>query len=126
MNFEEALRDELSSINSLSEKVFPLNADEGTQAPYIIYVSSEGIQQKTFEGFLNTKEISCEINILHNSYPEMKELTKVVLLKVISFQGRTIGNEGPYVQNLNYQSPVEIYEKEVKLYRSVIDIKVRF
>lgn len=126
MTFEEALRAELSSISGLSNKVFPLHAKEGITTPYIIYVSSEGIPDKTFEGYLDSKEVECEINIIHNSYSSMKSLTKSVLDKIRSFQGRYIGGYGPLIQNVSYEKPVELYENEVSLYRCLIDIKVRY
>jgi hypothetical protein len=129
MNFEEALRAELGTLTELSNKVFPLNADEGTKAPYVVYISSEGVQVKTLQGYMGNKEVDCEINILHDSYANMKALTKEVLAKIISFQGRSIGDlfskDGPFIQNVTYSKPVEIYEKEVSLYRSVIDITVK-
>lgn len=126
MNFDEALRDELGSISELINRVFPLKAKEGMKAPYIVYVSSEGIQDKSFQGYLDSKTVDCEINILHDSYGNMKSLTKEVLAKIISFQDRSIGENGPFIQNVTYERPVELYEKEISLYRCVIDIKVRF
>ncbi len=126
MTFEEALRAELSSVKGLKNKVFPLNSKEGTKAPYIVYISSEGILDKTFNGFLNTKEVDCEINIIHKSYGEMKDLSRIVLEKIITFPGRYIGGYGPYIQNLTYEKPIELYENEVSLYRCVIDLKVKF
>jgi hypothetical protein len=126
LNFEEALTAELTMVEGLDNKVFPLNAKEGTVPPYIVYLSSEGVQDKSFDGYLITKEVECEINILHSTYREMKGLTKVVLEKILSFQGRTIGEDGPRIQNLSYEKPIELYEKEIKQYRSVIDVKFKF
>jgi hypothetical protein len=126
LNFEEALTAELTMIEGLATKVFPLNAKEGTVPPYIVYLSTEGIQDKSFDGYLITKEVECEINILHSTYREMKDLTKLVMAKVISFQGKSIGNGGPKIQNLSYEKPVELYEKEIKQYRSVIELKLKF
>jgi hypothetical protein len=125
MNFEEALRAELSTITELTNKVFPLNATEGIKAPYIIYVSTEGIQDKTLQGYLASKEIECEINILHDSYVNLKSLTKQVLAKIIAFQGRIIGDNGPFIQNVTYEKPVELYESLVFLYRCVINTKFK-
>jgi hypothetical protein len=125
VDFEEALSFELETIDSLSNSVFFLNADEGTKAPYIVCVSSEGLEDKCLEGYLKSKKIDCEINILHSSYRSMKDLTKLVKAKLLSFQGRAIGNGGPFIQNVTYEIPVEIYEKEVELYRSVIDLTVK-
>jgi hypothetical protein len=126
MTFEEALRAELDTITELTGKVFPLNATEGVKAPYVIYLSSEGIQDKTLQGYISSKEVDCEINILHDSYASVKSLTRSVLSKFLSFQGRIIGDNGPLIQNVTYEKPVELYESEVFLYRSVLDVKFRF
>lgn len=115
MTFEEALRAELSTITGLNKKVLPLHAKEGMKAPYIVYVSSEGLQDKTLNGYRQSKEIDCEINILHNTYSDMKALTKLVLEKVLSFQNRYINNYGELVKDVHYEKPIEIYENEVKL-----------
>lgn len=124
MTFDEALRDELSLLDGLANKVFPLHATEGTKAPYVIYVSSEGLRDKILDGYLGSGVISCEINILQTSYSGLKTLSKYVIEKIISFQGRTIG-AGPFIKDVTYQTSPAIYEKEVNLYRTVLDIKVR-
>jgi hypothetical protein len=133
MNFEEALKGELISVSldlkevtdkGVIEKVFPLNAPEGTKPPFIVYVSSEGLQDMTLDGYSENKEIECEINILHSGYGNMKALTKEVLAKILSFQGRAIGLDGPFIHDLTYEKPVEIYENEVALFRSVLTITV--
>ncbi|SDM17419.1 DUF3168 domain-containing protein [Bacillus sp. OK048] len=126
MDFEEALRAELGTIAGLTNKVFPLNATEGTKAPYIIYVSSEGVQDKSLLGYLSSKEVDCEINIVQASYGSMKSLTKLVISQIISFIGRNIGENGPFIQNVTYHKPVELYEQEVNLYRCVIDCNFKF
>jgi hypothetical protein len=135
MNFEEALKGELISAsqdlkeitdNGVIDKVFPLNAPEGIKPPFIVYVSSEGIPDKTLQGYLNSKQVVCEIHILHGSYSDIKSLTKLVLEKIRSFQDRIIGQDGPFIQNVTYDTPTEVYEKEVYLYRSSFDLTVKF
>lgn len=125
MNFEQALTAELEQIEGLMDKVFPLNAEEGTKAPYLIYFGSEGLEDKTLDGYLDSKEVDCELNIMQYSYSGLKYLTKQILSKLKSFQSRTIGEQGPFIQSVSYQKPVEIYEKEVDLYRCVIEITVK-
>ncbi|WP_066316960.1 DUF3168 domain-containing protein [Bacillus sp. FJAT-29814] len=126
MNFEEALRAEFETIPGLSNKIFPLAAPEGEKAPFLIYVSSDGIPDKSLQGYLSTREVVCEIYILHDSYASMKALTKAVVAKIISFQGRVIGENGPFIQNATYDDPVKRYEKEISLYRSAFDLRVKF
>jgi hypothetical protein len=126
VSFETALRDELFTIPELAGKVHPLNAPEGTKAPYLVYLSSEGLQDKTLQGYLATKEVSCELNILHSSYANLKALTANVLTVLRSFQSRTIGTNGPYIQDITYEEPVELYEELIKQYRCNINIQVYF
>ncbi|MEH7093941.1 DUF3168 domain-containing protein [Neobacillus vireti] len=126
MDFEEALRAELSAITELNNKVFPLNATQGTKAPYVVYMSSEGVQYQTLDGYLPNKEVECEINILHGSYGAMKSLTKEVIAKVLSFYSRTIGENGPFIESVSHENPVELYENEISAYRSVVTIIVNF
>lgn len=128
MNFEEALAAELSAISGLTEgsnkKVYLLNAPEGTKAPYIVCVSSNGLEDKCLTGYLNSKEISFELNVLHTRYGNMKSLAGLVLDKIKSFQGRAIGTDGPKVKDVTYEDPVEMYEDQIKLYRCVISAQV--
>lgn len=126
MNFEEALRVELTSIPLLQNKIFPLSAPEGTKAPYLVYVSSEGVNDKSLNGYLDSKEVDCEINIICSRYSDLKTLTRETISKIISFQGRSIGNDGPVIQNVTYHKPVEDHERETNQHICVFDITVRF
>ncbi|MFJ5713117.1 DUF3168 domain-containing protein [Neobacillus sp. NPDC093127] len=124
--FEQALESELGQIDDIEDKIYALNAEEGVKAPYIIYVSSDGLQDKSLLGYLSSREVDCEINVIHTTYAEMKAITKEVLAKILSFQGRIIGENGPFIQNVTYHKPVELYEQEVNLYRCVIDCNFKF
>lgn len=126
MRFEEALATELQQIPALANGVFPLVVSEGKQAPYAAYVSNEGVKLKTLTGYIDSKSISAEINIVARSYPEMKQLTSLVSDKIISFQSRVIGNgTGPYIQEVNFpEEPKEGYEVETDLYRSTIPFQI--
>jgi hypothetical protein len=126
MNFEEALVVELNSVPGLKNKVFPLSAPEGIKTPFIVYVSNEGIQDKTLEGYLNSKEVVCEIHVVHSSYGSLKPLTKQVLTHLKTFYSRVIGDNGPFIENFSCDKPTEVYEREVNLYRSSFDITVNF
>jgi hypothetical protein len=130
MTFEEALRSEVSSVSGLASKVFPLLARSQNQsllaAPYVAYVSTEGLQEKSLEGYDASRRVSCEIHVVQTSYTSMKSLTKLVMAKILTFQSRVIGTGGPYIQNVTYQEPVELYDDEPKLYRCVIQYEFYF
>lgn len=126
MSFEDALKAELSQTTKLKSKVFPLNARMGIVPPFLVFVSTEGVRDKTLKGYLTTKEVSVELNILSTTYQEMKEITRLVLDKIISFQERTIGESGIFIQEVSYSSPTELYENELKSYRSLLEVTFKF
>lgn len=125
LNFEESLYYELQTITDLNNKVYPLNAPEDSNAPFAVYLSEEGKRDETLDGYLNSMEIRCDINILHNTYGELKNVTGQVINKCISFIGRKIGVNGPLVQNVTYDKSIEVYEADLLLYRALITISVR-
>lgn len=126
MNFEEALVYELSTITGLDGKVFPQNAQEGTEPPFAIYISSEGERVQTLEGYQDLTELSSEVHVVCKSYEEMKGYTKAVIDRLISFYGRAIGINGPAIKSFAYDEPTEDVEEEFNFNRSVISFRVRF
>lgn len=127
MDFESSLTLELKSIPELQNRVYPLSAPEKTPSPYIVYLSSEGTKSKSVsDGYLEGKLVGCEINVIAAKYSVLKEVTRRVVDLLISMERRVIGNKGPFVQELTYETPIELYEAEPNLYRCVIEIKVYF
>lgn len=129
MEFEPALAQELKTIAVLGNRVYPLTAPEanaGQGIPYLIYGSSQGLRDKTLGGYLDSKEVRAELNIIASRYADMKAITKQVIALLISFEQRVIGTGGPFIQELTYQMPVEIYEDQPKLYRSVVEFSAYF
>lgn len=120
---EKALRYELSKIPELTNKIFPTNAPEGQRTPYLVYMTRKRLG-KDLNGFTKDREAYVMLNILCNSYPQMKELTKKVEDLVISFPLRTIGKEGLYVQDITLDDVTETYENELKLQRGIIPFKI--
>lgn len=127
MNFEDALEDELKSIAALQNRVYPLaNATKQNGTPYVIYVSSEGLRTKTLDGYQIGKQVAGEINVVSSRYGEMKSVTNAVIELLVSVQQRTIGTDGPFIQEISYEQPREFYEENAKLHRCLIDFEVYF
>lgn len=125
MRLEEALCMELEQIPQLAGKVYPLRAPESEGAPYLVYASSEGKQYRTLDGFISsTREVSIELNLLVNDYVELKDLSVLLIDVLKSFQGRSIGTGGPFIQAISYDDPVELYEPEVGLFRCLITVNI--
>lgn len=126
MSFESGLREELNNVSGLSNQIFPVIAPEGAPTPYLVYESSEGLNDKTLTGFLSSKTIDCGLNIVCSSYSSLKTITPGVILRLQSFLGRAIGTSGIVVQNLTFEGePHEMYDSESKLYRCIIEFTAR-
>lgn len=127
MNFEEALVYELSSITGLEGRVFPLSATEGTNPPFVIYVSSEGEQLKSLNGYIDDiNDVTCEIHVVAETYEHLKSLLKTVIEKLQSFFGRPIGVDGVTIKSFSYTEPTEGTEEDLDYKRSSFDIRVRY
>jgi hypothetical protein len=126
MTFEESLYNELATITDLNGEIYPLNADTDTKPPYLVYVSSEGEQERTLDGYVISKEITCELHILHDEYSSLKGLTRQVISLIDTFQRRIIGGSGGvYVQGATYENVHEQFVPELIQYLCILEIKVR-
>jgi hypothetical protein len=125
MNFEESLRYELATITGLEDKVYPLNASEGVEPPFVVYVSSEGEEIQTLDGYTGLTEITTEIHVVAASYDELKRFERAVIDKMQTFFGRIIGIDGVYVKSFSYTEPTETHENETGYERAVFDTRVR-
>jgi hypothetical protein len=126
-SLEISLVDELSPTGGwqFNNKVFPMNAVELTPAPYIVYSTSFGQADKTLKGFLTSKKVTCEINMICNDYASMRDITSEVIPRLQSFARRTIGTRDPiFVQDIELDDPVELYEYEVKKYRCTLGFTI--
>jgi len=129
MSFEQALVQELKTISALENRIYPLTAPEATASggvPYLIYASSEGLRDKTLGGYLDSKEVRGELNIITERYSDIKVITKQVVALLISFEGRRIGTNGPFIEEVAYQMPIEFYEAQPDLYRCLVEFSVYF
>jgi len=129
MDFDEALIAELDSITALGGRIYPLFAPEATKhngVPYLIYASSEGLRDKSLDGYMLSKALQGELNIIARRYGDMKAITKQVVAILMSFEGRQIGTNGPYISEITYQAPVELYEPQPDLYRCLVEFTAYF
>lgn len=121
MSLEKALREKLEPF---VPNVVPLIAPEGMNTPYIVYKSSEGVQERGLEGNLAIKDVEVELHIVASSYSEMKDKTKLVLSDIKNWQRVKIGTDQIFVQTTTYTKPVEIYENETKTFHCFFDITI--
>lgn len=127
--FEEALTEEMKSIAALEGRVYPAFAPEATAGqgvPYLFYLSSPGLRTKTQDGYLTGRSVRGELNVVAARYASLKPVSTAVLDQLISFERRRIGTDGPFIQEVTYEQPVELYEDKPKLYRCMIEFEVYF
>jgi hypothetical protein len=122
MNFEQAMTAEFETIPPLAGKVFPLAAP-GKEAPYLVYISGDGMPDKDLGGYRDTKTVSVELNLITKTYASLKAITPLITEVLRSFQFRSIGTDGPYIREITYEEPVELYESITKLERCIINFK---
>lgn len=127
--FEEALINELQSITEIGNRVYPSSAPEKVRnesVPYIILISSYGVKTKSLDGYRDGKRVPVELNVITTRYEQLKSITQKVMHLLENMEGRVIGLDGPFIQELTYLAPVEIYESAPKLHRCLIDFNVFF
>lgn len=125
MTFEAALRAELITITGLSNKVYPIQAQEGTSAPYVTYETGLMSEEKSHEGFNTSGTLECTLDVLGATYGDMKSYSKAVKAKVKGFLSRTIGTGGPFIQSITFaELAPELYESQVDMYRCSITFTV--
>lgn len=126
MDFEQALVYELQTITGLNGKVFPQNAAEDAEPPFVVYISSEGEPVMTLNGATDLTELTCEIHVVCESYEKLKGLTRAVLDRIKSFFQRQIGQNGVKIKSVSHVEPIEDFDKDLNYHRSSFDIRVRF
>ncbi len=127
MTFEAALRTELMTITSLNNKVFPMRAPEGTEAPYLIYTTTLGDYDKSLEGWHKSKGVTVELNVIHDRASAVRALGREVQVLVMGLEGKQLASTGPLIDEIVFEGEgVELYEAQVDLYRKVISFKTYF
>lgn len=122
---EESLKEELHSISGLYNNVFPLDAPENYPTPYLVYLSSEGVNVKSLNGFLSSKSVEVELRIVCDTYSRMKEINSEVVQRLQSFLRREIGVTDPvFVRDILIEEPVELWDKQVGKYRGIIEFTI--
>lgn len=126
MLIDAHLKDELMTVPGLSNNVFPLFAPKDHRAPYLVFQKENLSFKKTLGGTSSKAEATFNMAVLHKGYPELLELSEAVVNKLLSFQSRTIGTNGPFIENITVSLIGDNYDPDVDMVRSNIHIKVNY
>ena len=121
MFIEEVLNSELRVV--LKNKVYPINAPEGTLLPYLTYQASNGENLRSIDGnYSNVFNSNFDIDLYCKTYSELKVKTELVLKTLKGIWNKTV--DKIYIQAIRVGEPTELYEHEVDCYRSNIEIVI--
>jgi hypothetical protein len=121
-NFEQALVEELRLrlVN-----IFPLVAPEGVLAPYVVYKSSYGERDRSFEGYTASREIDVALHIVAGNYSDLKINENTILDALLLLEGRKMGTALIPVQSVTYDQPDEMVDPVTKENHCIIEMKFR-
>ena len=122
---EKALRYELNKVSELENKIFPMNAPEGQKPPYLVYITSKKTL-KDLDGVTKDRECYVMLNILCNSYLQMKYILKKIEDIVVNLPLRNIAEDSLYIQDIDITDISETYEEQLKLQRGIIAFTVYY
>ena len=122
---EKALLYELErAIPELANNIYPTNAPETANKPYLVYARINTQKDKTLQGYANSEALSYMFSIMATRYGDMKSLTKKVEDFLMSLPRTSIGEENIYIEDLTINHVTEQYEHELKVNRGIIDFTI--
>jgi hypothetical protein len=127
MTIEDVLIEQIGlAIPELSGRVYPAFAlDPNTPAPYVAYVSSEGLVVRTLSGPTSSRQLDIELNVIVIGYAAMRGLSKAVTDVLESLSGTTSGTI--LIEEITYERQSdEIFEEDGNVFRSVISGTIHY
>lgn len=125
MFIEEALMYELSSIQGLQRKVYPIVAQQATTVPYLTYRLNTGEIVRNLLSHDSLKMSNYQLDFFHSTYANLVSLRRLVINKIKTWERTNLGGTGPYIQACTIEEePIETYDDETELYQCTIEIQI--
>ena len=123
---EKALRYELGQrIPELVNNIYPTNAPETADKPYLVYARITTRKTKTLEGYTGNQALSYMFSVMSTRYADMKSLAEKVEAFLISLPQTSIGlDQDIYIEDLDINNIDEAWEPELKVNRGIIDFTI--
>lgn len=125
---ETVLRYEINTnIPDLKDKIYPTNAPEGSQGPYLVYARISTDTIKTLEGLTDKENISYMFSVMAAKYSDMVRIRKQVTNLLKGMAQREIGNTSKfYIEDIDINNIDEQYEHELGVNRGIIDFTIYY
>lgn len=124
---ETALRYELiQAIPELTDQIYPTNAPEGVEKPYLVYARITTRKTKLLDGYTDKQALSYMFSVMSTRYADMVRIRKEVENLLLSLPGTEIGESRIRIEDININNITEQYEHELKVNRGIIDFTIYF
>ena len=124
---EKALRYELNKITEITNKIYPTNAPEGSQGPYLVYSRINTDKVKTLDGYTNKQSLSYMFSIMAKRYEDMIEVRDSVESMLLGLPGTSIGDKSTIpIEDIDINNIDEQYEHELGVNRGIIDFTIYY
>lgn len=120
--FEEGLRTLLFGIFALVDKVYPIDAPEGTKGTYITYKSTSTDREHAISEKLGALNTQYELNLYCDKFSDVKTIKQQVITILRDMSLTTVG--GVFIQQVEIITDFEYYESEVKKYKAIIEFEI--
>ncbi|GAA0763867.1 hypothetical protein [Clostridium sartagoforme] len=106
-----------------NNKVYPTNAPEGEQTPYLVYFYRE-IENKTLDGYDGLYTANIVLNVFTKTFSEAnsKKETLTQMLKCLIY----VKLGAFLIQEISLEETDIIYENQLNVYRGIIPVTIYF
>lgn len=107
------LKDDVSISALVGTRIYPKVAPQNAQTPYIVYHVINDNSNQCLGGSIYQNDVRFQIDCWSLKYSEVKQIREAVKSSLIGFKSSN---------NINC---MDDYESETKLYREIIDFKLK-
>ena len=119
MNIEQALKTQLSAIEGLNNKVFPIFAPQDTKIPYLTYsLNATERSRDLHTNYNGLVESRYELRLFHTNYANLVTIRDSIITKLKTMN---IG-----AQEIDITSDSVIYQSNVFSYQAVIEFNIYY
>ena len=106
-----------------NNKVYPTNAPEGEQTPYLVYFYRE-TENKTLEGYDGLYTANIVLNVFTKTFSEANSKKEILELMIKHLTNTMLGVF--FIQEISLEETEVIYENKLKVYRGIIPATIYF
>ena len=118
---ETKIREVITTVEELGDRVTMLYAPEGTETPYAVYTMSRSEEEYILDGTTGNRYVSFDVNIYAKSQVELKNIQYKLKNKFLDLLGSQLGDY--HIQDVRVDMS-DFYDSNVELSRGVLEIEI--